>query len=70
MKSSKPTHRAICKSGVYTAEDGTTKNRYANIGVAWSNADGSIETIRLNSMPLNWDGVIYMQVNDHGAATN
>jgi hypothetical protein len=61
MSSSKPTHDLAAVTGSFTGRDGKTRNSYQTIGAAWSNEDGSISRLKLDSIPVSWDGVIYLR---------
>lgn len=61
MSSSKPTHDLAAVTGSFTGRDGKTRNSYLTIGAAWSGDDGAINRLKLDSVPVSWDGVIYLR---------
>ena len=61
MSKTKPTHDAVAKTGSFTGQDGKTRNAYLTIGAAWPGDDGAINRIKLDSLPINWDGMIYLR---------
>ncbi len=64
---SKPSHSLVYKARSYTAEDGTSKNVYATIGAAWSDDTGQIATLRLDTIPVTWDGTLYLRAREEAA---
>lgn len=69
MSKSKPTHDVIFKAGSFTGRDGTERNAYRTIGAAWPNDDGAISVIRLDVIPVSWDGTLYLREREaEGAA--
>lgn len=65
----KPTHNIIYKARSYTADDGTTRNAYGTIGAAWSDDDGHISRIQLDTTPTRWDGVMYLRAREEKASS-
>lgn len=53
----RPTHNIVATLGEYTAADGTTKKRYQNCGVAFTDAQGRV-SLKLAVMPVDraWSG--------------
>ena len=51
--------KAVVKTGEYTANDGTTKGRYTNVGKLFKREDGSV-CLKLDAIPL---GVADVWVN-------
>ncbi len=66
MSSSHPTHNVIYKARTYTGEDGQPRNAYATIGAAWCSDDGT--RIRLDTIPVSWDGMIYLREREDDVA--
>lgn len=60
----KPTHSAVAKTGTYTGRDGNSRNSYLPIGAAWSDEGGSVERIKIDNLPISWDGMIYLRPRD------
>lgn len=58
---SKPTHNIVYKARSYTDGEGKTRNVYATIGAAWPDDDGKVNRICLDSIPINWDGVMFLR---------
>lgn len=59
---SSPTHNVIYKARAYTDKEGNARNAYSTIGAAWCAEDGS--RIRIDTIPVNWDGMIYLRVRE------
>ena len=59
MSSSKPTHNVIYKARTYTDGDGNPKHAYGTIGAAWCAEYGT--RIRLDTIPVSFDGMIYLR---------
>ncbi len=57
----KPTHSVIYKARSYQADDGTTKHAYGTLGAAWADENGQINRIALDTLPVSWDGVLYLR---------
>lgn len=68
MTKSKPTHDAVYRSGSFTGRDGNERNAYRTIGAAWPDQNGAISSIRLESIPVQWDGVLYLRQRDDAEA--
>jgi hypothetical protein len=62
---SKPTHNIIYKARAYTGDDGQTKHAYGTIGAAWSDETGAIARLKLDSIPVTWDGVLYLRAREN-----
>lgn len=45
------------KAGTYTNKQGEEKTRYVNVGVLLETGKG--EMLKIESLPVNWDGWIY-----------
>ena len=58
---SKPTHNIIYKARAYTGDDGQIKHAYGAIGAAWSDETGAIARLKLDTLPVSWDGVLYLR---------
>jgi|APEBP8051073178_1049388.scaffolds.fasta_scaffold47869_2 hypothetical protein len=56
-----PTDDIIFKAGEFTGTDGKKRNRYEAIGAAWRGEDGQIDRMRINFIPVTWDGVLYFR---------
>lgn len=56
-----PTFDAITKAGRFTGQDGKERNAYRTIGAAWPDKDGGIGCIKLEVLPMQWDGTIYLR---------
>jgi hypothetical protein len=65
---SKPTHNIIYKARSYQGEDGQTKHAYGTIGAAWSDDQGQISRIQLDSIPIRWDGALYLRQREEAAS--
>ncbi|WP_143747411.1 hypothetical protein [Marinibacterium profundimaris] len=65
---SKPTHSVVYKARSYTASDGQQRNAYDTIGAAWPDDAGQINRIQLDTIPINWDGALYLRSREE--ATN
>ena len=54
---SRPTHNIVATLGEYTAADGTTKKRYQNCGVAFTDPQGRV-SLKLAVVPVakEWSG--------------
>lgn len=52
------THDIVAVTGKYTDRDGKEKNRYQTIGAIIDTRNGPM--IKLESVPLGWDGWAYM----------
>ncbi|WP_130402688.1 hypothetical protein [Thalassococcus sp. S3] len=61
---SKPTHNIIYKARSYETDAGEVKFAYGAIGAAWSDEDGAVSRIKLDSVPVNWDGFLYLRTRD------
>ena len=59
--SKQPTHSIIYKARSYQDQDGQTKNVYGTIGAAWPDKDGNLSMIRLDTIPVSWDGTLYLR---------
>lgn len=66
---SKPTYNIIYKARSYTAEDGSTRHAYSTIGAAWPDEDGTLNRLQLDTIPVNWDGVLYLRPREEKAAS-
>ena len=66
MTKSKPTHNVVFKAGTYTDGDGNQRNAYRTIGAAWPGEQGEISMIRLETLPVSWDGTLYLRQRDEG----
>ena len=64
---SKPSHTLVYKARSYTADDGATKTVYATIGAAWLDDAGQIATLRLDTIPVTWDGTLYLRAREEAA---
>ena len=53
-----PTYVAKYKAGTFTGEDGKQRNAYRRLGDAWVNDAGIPSFIRIEALPVHWDGVI------------
>ena len=42
-------------------QDGKERNAYRTIGAAWPDKDGGIGCIKLEVLPMQWDGTIYLR---------
>lgn len=53
----RPTHNIVATLGEYTAADGSTKKRYQNCGVAFTDVQGRV-SLKLAVMPVDpvWSG--------------
>lgn len=65
---SKPTHNLVYKARSYTGEDGQTKHVYATIGAAWPGDDGLLNRIKLDTIPVSWDGTLYLRAREEAAS--
>ena len=65
---SKPTHNIIYKARRYQAEDGSTKHAYSTIGAAWPDEHGQINRIKLDTIPVTWDGILYLRTREEAAS--
>ena len=57
----KPTFNVIYKARSYAGEDGKQRHAYQTIGAAWSDDNGGIARIRLDTVPVSWDGTLYLR---------
>ncbi len=64
MTKSKPTHDAVTKSGSFTGRDGKERSSYRTIGAAWPDENGALNRIRLDAIPIDFDGVIYLRARE------
>lgn len=61
MTKQKPAYDAVYRAGTFIGRDGKERNAYQTIGAAWPGEDGQINRIRLDTIPVSWDGVIYLR---------
>ena len=61
MTKSKPTHDVVFKSGTFTGNDGKERHAYRTIGAAWPDENGTPNRIRIETVPVHWDGIIYLR---------
>ena len=64
---SRPTHNVVFRARSYTGEDGKTRNAYQTIGAAWPDEHGQLTRIRLDTMPVTWDGTLYLRERQEAA---
>ncbi len=58
---SKPTHNITFKGRSYSDANGESRHAYPIIGAAWPNDEGEITRIQLETIPVNWNGVLYLR---------
>lgn len=61
MSNSKPTHQVIYKAHRFKDEKGKDRNAYRTIGAAWTDEQGQIAVIQLDTLPITWDGRLYLR---------
>lgn len=66
--STKPTHNAVYKAGTYTDAEGKERNAYRTIGAAWPDREGQLNRIQLETIPVAWDGVIYLRKREEASS--
>lgn len=66
---SKPTYNVIYKARSYTAEDGSNRYAYSTIGAAWADETGQINRLQLDTIPVTWDGVLYLRAREEKASS-
>ncbi|MEO1420046.1 MAG: hypothetical protein AAFU66_03720 [Pseudomonadota bacterium] len=64
MNNTQPAFDAITKTGTFTGRDGNQKNSYRTIGAAWTGDDGGVSAIRIDFLPVHFDGAIYLRSRD------
>lgn len=64
MSKNQPTHDAVYRSGTFTGRDGKERSAYQTIGAVWPDENGQINRIRLDAIPVSWDGVIYLRARE------
>ena len=67
MSKTKPTHDAVYRSGSFTGRDGKERNAYGVIGAAWPNDKGELDRIKIDAVPVTWDGIIYLRRREDDA---
>jgi hypothetical protein len=65
LRQCKPTHNIIYKARAYTGDDGQTKHEYSTIGAAGSDETGAIARLKLDTLPVSWDGVLYLRQREN-----
>ncbi|RAH96052.1 hypothetical protein DLJ53_33430 [Acuticoccus sediminis] len=68
MTKSKPTHDVVTRVGSFTGRDGKARASYRTIGAAWPDENGAINSIRLDVIPIDFDGVIYLREREERPA--
>lgn len=58
---SRPTHNVVFRARSYTGEDGKNRHAYQTIGAAWPDEQGQLTRIRLDTVPVSWDGTLYLR---------
>lgn len=65
---SRPSHNLIYKARSYTDETGQPRHAYGTIGAAWSDEQGEITSIKLDTLPIHWDGMLYLRVREEASS--
>jgi hypothetical protein len=60
-KSNAPTDHVIFVRGDFRGNDGKKHLSYGTIGAAWRDEDGQIATVKLDTIPVSWNGVLYFR---------
>ncbi|HEV2553238.1 MAG TPA: hypothetical protein VGV17_05720 [Bosea sp. (in: a-proteobacteria)] len=68
-KKNAPTDHVIYVRGEFIGDDGKKHLSYGTIGAAWRDEEGQIASVKLDTIPVSWNGVLYFRPRKEAETT-